>query len=116
MDKISNNENLILNNSVDKNSVDNLSQIRGYYIKDFINYISIEENLSSRTVKVYAYDLKIFFDYLKPFLDRELTLESIDERTLREFLTYLKLEKNYTPKALNRKIATLNWGNIFPKC
>jgi site-specific recombinase XerD len=31
----------------------------------------------------------------------------MDDKTIREFLTYLKINKSYTPKAINRKIATI---------
>lgn len=78
-----------------------------YHVKDFINFITVEEGLSPRTVAEYSHDLKLFFNYFQPHLKQELNLEGMDERTLREFLTYLKLDKNYTPKAINRKIATL---------
>lgn len=92
---------------MDKRSPGNITKSRRYYVKDFLNYIAVEKNLSPRTVKEYSKDLKLFFDYLDPYLREELTLKTIDERTTREFLTYLKIEKKYTPKAINRKIATL---------
>lgn len=85
----------------------NLAKVRNYYIDDFINYLSVERNLSPRTLEEYHHDLLIFFDFFKPFLEQELTLETIDERTIREFLTYLKVKRKYSSKALNRKLATL---------
>ena len=36
-----------------------------------------------------------------------MTLEGIDGRTVREFLAFLRNKKNYSPSALNRKIAAL---------
>ena len=60
-----------------------------------------------RTLKEYADDLRIFFEYFKPHLEADLTLETIDERSLRDFLRHLKVERRYSAKALNRKIACL---------
>lgn len=74
---------------------------------DFINFLAVERNLSKRTIKEYSHDLKIFFEYFSPMLEAELTLETLDERTVREFLTFLRVKRDYSPKALNRKISTL---------
>jgi tyrosine recombinase XerC len=84
-----------------------LARARDYFRKDFINFLAVERNLSNRTVDEYESDLRIFFDYFKPFLEAELTLDTIDERTIREFLTYLKKDKKYTARAVNRKLSTL---------
>jgi len=86
---------------------ENINQKKEYRIKEFINYITVEENLSPRTVKEYNHDLKLFFEFYKPFLKQELRLDTMDDKTIREFLTYLKINKSYTPKAINRKIATI---------
>lgn len=84
-----------------------LEKARGYYKEDFINYIAVERNLSPRTVKEYQQDIELFLAYYEPFFEQELTLKTMDERTIREFLTYLKMKKGYTARAINRKIATL---------
>ncbi len=84
-----------------------LEKLRGYYVKDFVNYLFVERNLSKRTIKEYERDLTVFLAFFKPYLDTEMTLSSIDERTIREFLTHLKMELNYTPKAINRKLASI---------
>lgn len=91
-------------NSEDKACLD---KARGWYVQDFIGYIAIEKSLAPRTVSEYEDDLRIFFEYFQPYLDDGLTLSSMDSRTIREFLAYLKLKKNYTPNGLNRKIACL---------
>lgn len=80
---------------------------REFLVRDFLNYLAVEENLSPRTIEEYSHDLRIFFSFFEPHFKKDLTLDKIDERTIREFLTYLKLEKKYTAKSLNRKIATL---------
>jgi site-specific recombinase XerD len=104
----------------DKNSPDkqpetgnSLEKTRGFYVDDFINYLIVERNLSRRTVKEYDRDLTIFFNYFRPHFERDLTLNDIDERTVREFLTHLKLERDYSSKALNRKISTLKAYFLF---
>lgn len=87
--------------------MDSLEKRRNYYVKDFLNYLTVERNLAPRTIKEYQLDLKLFFDFYKPHLEGELSLEGFDERTLREYLSYLKLDKNYTPRAMNRTLSTL---------
>lgn len=84
-----------------------LEKARDYYRRDFINFLSVERNLSPRTLKEYAGDLAVFIDYFRPYLEEELTLASMDERTIREFMTYLKMELHYTARSVNRKLATL---------
>jgi len=84
-----------------------LDRARGWYVEDFLEHISVERNLSRRTVHEYEADLRIFFDFYMPFLDDGLTLDGMDERTLREFLAYLRRQRDYTPQGLNRKIACL---------
>jgi integrase/recombinase XerC len=84
-----------------------LARARGYYVRDYLSYLAVERNLASRTLKEYGDDLKLFVDYFGVFFDDGLELGSIDERSLREFLAYLKVERKYTARALNRKIACL---------
>lgn len=80
---------------------------RNYYREDFINYLCVTKNLSPRTLNEYSHDMGIFFEFFQPYLDSGMELANIDERTVREFLTFLKLKKRYTARAINRKIATL---------
>lgn len=84
-----------------------LDRVRGYYQKDFINYLAVERNLAPRTLREYADDMKRFFAYFGPHLEADLTLQAIDERSIRDFLTHLKVERKFTAKSLNRKIACL---------
>ena len=84
-----------------------LEAARGYYVQDYLTYLSVERALARRTLHEYEQDLALFFEYLQPFLQEELTLASIDVRTIREFLAYLRRQRNYTANALNRKIACL---------
>jgi integrase/recombinase XerC len=80
---------------------------RDYYLPDYLTYLSVERTLARRTIREYEQDLRLFLDYLAPFLADDLTLEGIDARTIREYLAFLRNRKNYTPSALNRKIASL---------
>ena len=82
-------------------------QARDYYLPDYLTYLSVERTLARRTIHEYEQDLRLFLDYLAPFFAEELTLETIDARTVREFLAFLRNKKNYSPTALNRKIAAL---------
>jgi integrase/recombinase XerC len=90
-----------------------IEEVRGFYVSEFINYLVVERNLSRRTVREYDRDLKIFFDFFRPHFERDLTLNGMDERTIREFLTHLKIDREYSSKALNRKISTLKAYFLF---
>jgi len=85
-----------------------IARKRNYYVKDFLLYLTVQKNLSPRTIKAYEHDLKKFFDFLSPYLEQELTLQDIDDRTVMEFLSHLKLDKSYSAKSLNRKISSLS--------
>lgn len=85
----------------------NIEKIRGYYIKDFINYLVVERNLAKRTVQEYERDIGIFFEFFRDYLDKGMSLADFDERTVREFMTHLRIEKGYTPRAMNRKLAAV---------
>jgi site-specific recombinase XerD len=80
---------------------------RGYYVKDFLLYLTVQKNMSPRTVKAYEHDLKKFFEFLEPYLEKELTLSEIDHRTVLEFLSYLKLDRKNNARSLNRKISAI---------
>lgn len=84
-----------------------LDRARGYYQKDYINYLAVERNLAPRTLREYADDLKRFFEYFKQHLEAGLTLQTMDDRSIRDFLTYLKVDRKFTARAINRKIAAL---------
>ncbi|MCK4326725.1 site-specific integrase, partial [bacterium] len=62
------------------------------YIKKFMNYLGIERNLSSHTLKSYQGDLRQFSLFLKSssgFSDPG-SLNQIDYLTMREYLAYLQ--------------------------
>lgn len=80
---------------------------RDYYLPDYLTHLAVERTLARRTIHEYEQDLRLFFEYLAPFLAEDLTLGGIDTRTIREFLAHLRTRKNYTAAAMNRKIASL---------
>lgn len=84
-----------------------MERARGYYLKDYLTYLTVERTLARRTLVEYERDLKTFLDYLEPFFQEDLTLAGIDGRTIREFLGYLRRDRDYSANALNRKIACL---------
>jgi site-specific recombinase XerD len=88
-------------------NMSDLDRARGYYQKDFINYLAVERNLAPRTLREYGDDVRLFFDFFGPHLDADLTLQEIDERSIRDFLTWLKMDRGFTARAVNRKIASL---------
>lgn len=89
--------------------------------KDFFSYLNISKNLSKNTIKEYYYDLRIFFKYLKTKklkLNNEFTeteifdidlnfIQNIDERDLKDYLTYISIFKNSNAITRSRKIATI---------
>jgi len=87
--------------------INTMAKSRNYFIKEFLLYLTVQKNLSPGTIKAYEHDLKKFFDFLSPYLEQELTLQAIDEKTVMEFLSVLKLEKNYSARSMNRKISSL---------
>lgn len=90
-----------------KSSQSEYESSRGWYVDEYLQYLAVEKNLAKRTIVEYRDDLELFFEFFRPMLAEGLTLSQIDNRTVREFLTFLKLEHNYTAVGLNRKIAAL---------
>jgi site-specific recombinase XerD len=76
-------------------------------VQEFIGFLAVGRGLAARTLKEYERDLHLFWGYFEPHLATGLTLSGFDERTLREFFAWLKVERSYTPPALNRKLACL---------
>jgi integrase/recombinase XerC len=86
-----------------------IERSRNFYQKDFLTYLSVERNLSPRTVKEYRDDLNHFLHSRTINIEKnfDFSLSNVDERTLREYLAELKQERHYTPRSMNRKIACL---------
>ena len=79
---------------IDKENVLKLRQLMDElpaYCKDFFR--GIEPRTSSRTRIAYAYDLGVFFRFLKEenpsFQNRPITLEDLDQLTVSDFEEYM---------------------------
>ncbi len=72
------------------------------YIRKFMNYLGIERNLSSHTLKSYQGDLRQFSLFLKP----SATLNEIDYLTIREYLAYLQ-GIGVSRRTVSRKLSCL---------
>ena len=84
-----------------------LHRAHGYYVQDYLLHLSVERSLARRSIEEYEADLKMFFAWLEPLFGEGMTMEQIDTRTIREFLTELRKKNGYTAAGLNRKIACL---------
>jgi site-specific recombinase XerD len=84
-----------------------LHRAHGYYVQDYLLHLSVERSLGRRTVAEYEADLDHFFNWLEPLFKDGLTFESVDTRTIREFLAHLRHDRDYSASGLNRKIACL---------
>jgi len=76
-------------------------------IAEFLNYLKVEKDASSHTIKNYRSDLLQFVEFLtekdSSILDR---INDIDHITIRNFLAGIK-GKNYSRSTLIRKIASI---------
>ena len=114
---------------IDKENVLKLRQLMDElpaYCKDFFR--GIEPRTSSRTRIAYAYDLGVFFRFLKEenpsFQNRPITLEDLDQLTVSDFEEYMEyLKYRFNDKAqevmnrergIKRKISSLkSFYNYF---
>ena len=92
------------------------------YLADFLNYMETVKGKSTNTVKEYFYDLRTFLRFVKSTkllqlksVDEELIIEDIPIEQLREvtlsdlyaFMSWLSHEKNNSPTARARKVASI---------
>ncbi|MFZ7120471.1 MAG: tyrosine-type recombinase/integrase [Eubacteriaceae bacterium] len=97
----------------------NISEI----LDKYLNYLQETKNMSSKTIKAYYYDLKLFFKYIiKRFLRCEnidfdnIDISEIDVALLKRiqladiyaYLNFISKERNNNEYANNRKISSLN--------
>lgn len=71
------------------------------YVKQFLDYLSVEKNYSAHTVLNYKLDLTEFFKFLDG-----TKIKSVEYTQLRRFLSHLRT-KNLKPRTLARKLSTL---------
>ena len=77
-------------------------------IEKYLQYIEYEKGFSSHTIISYKMDLLQFFDFLEKRQGlKEIKLESIDFMLVREWILFLKDDKNRTSSSVNRKLSVL---------
>lgn len=73
-----------------------------FAVKSFLKYCSLERSLSPLTTGAYKKDLHQFIEITE---SQKIHIETIDKEIIRSYLS--KINDNYKPKTLKRKIATL---------
>ena len=73
--------------------------------ESFINYLTYEKRNSSHTVIAYKKDLNQFMCYSTEMIG-VFDYRTVDAKLVRSWVVYL-MEHQYTPRSVNRKIATL---------
>lgn len=68
-------------------------------IEDYINYISLEKQLSNNTIDGYKRDLTSFFKFI------EKEYKSINQKDINNYIIYLS--KKLSPKSINRHIVAI---------
>ncbi|PIZ66743.1 hypothetical protein CO051_07315 [Candidatus Roizmanbacteria bacterium CG_4_9_14_0_2_um_filter_39_13] len=59
-------------------------------IQEFLDYCEIDKNLSQKTIRMYSYYLRFFADWLAEVKQKkDIDIESVDEKDLRDFRLYL---------------------------
>ena len=75
------------------------------YINDFIDYLVVEKGLSLNTQESYRFDLLDFSKYLE---DNKINdFNSLSEKDLTNYLTYLKDNKKLKARSIERHLTTL---------
>lgn len=82
-----------------------------YYLSKYLKeYMVVERNFSSNTIKSYKNTFKLFIDYLvniKGLKITDITFDNITREYVLEFLTYLEDEKHNTIKTRNHRLAVI---------
>ena len=74
-------------------------------LKSFIQYLRYEKRVSSHTVLAYQNDLQQFFTFLKSLYETE-DISSVTHSMVRSWIVDL-MEKEISPRSINRKLTTL---------
>jgi len=82
-----------------------------YYLSKYLKeYMIVERNFSSNTIKSYKNTFKLFIDYLvniKGLKITDITFDNITREYVLDFLTYLENEKHNTIKTRNHRLAVI---------
>lgn len=85
-----------------------------YNVKEYINYIKIEKNLSNNTITNYLNDLKQYTVYLNDKCQIN-NVEKITKQDIRGYINHLS-DSDYNARSIARKITTIkNFHNFLMK-
>ena len=88
-----------------------MSKDFSYYLSKFLkDYLIIERNMSSHTIRSYKKTFQILIDYLvniKAFKLKDITFENVTREVIIEFLTYLEEDKKNSIRTRNQRLASL---------
>ena len=71
------------------------------------DYMPVVRNLSDKSVDAYKQSLYSYLDFLKVKLDIEqgsVSFECFNRTTVKEYIAWMKSEKNYTVKTINLRL------------
>ncbi|MCI7380904.1 MAG: tyrosine-type recombinase/integrase [Hungatella hathewayi] len=72
------------------------------YLTDFLNSLSLERNLSGKTIYAYKSDLSCMFTWLN-----ENKYESINPQSISDYFLYLQNNKKLSPRSIRRKYVSI---------
>lgn len=84
--------------------------LQAYIANYFQEYLVSERGVSDHTLRVYAYTIKAFVDYLyriKHISIDKMNLPDFNRRNVNDFLDWLQSEKHITDRTRNNRLATL---------
>lgn len=92
-----------------------MKKIEIVILKKFINYLLINKNYSSNTAKAYYKDLKLFFEFIKSYLNWNIDindinvflLSTVEENVIYSFMVYLNIYKNNSSSSRKRKLSSI---------
>ena len=76
------------------------------YLPSFLEFLKLNRNVSSHTVRAYGIDLRQFVDFSKERFGRPVTTDDFDHRLVRGFLTSL-YDNGHSRASSARKLATV---------
>lgn len=82
-----------------------------YYLSKFLKeYLKVERNMSSHTIRSYKKTFQILIDYLiniKEFKLTDITFENVTREIIIEFLNYLEEDKKNSIRTRNQRLACI---------
>lgn len=75
------------------------------WVDSFLEYLKIERNYSSYTIRVYGDDLRMFETFFKE-LDSQLSWTSLDTDVIRQWMVHL-MDTGQEPASVNRRLSSV---------